>query len=45
MIYVHLLSFKNSQKDLFTVVCLVTWPLNEREAGVDHVMIQTSILF
>ena len=28
-----------------TVVCLVTWPLNESEAGVDLVMIQTSLLF
>ena len=31
--------------DLFTVMCLVTWPLNESEAGVDLVMIQTSLLF
>ena len=31
--------------DLFTVVCLVTCPLNESEAGVDLVMIQTSLLF
>ena len=31
--------------DLFTVMCLVTWPLNEGEAGVDLVMIQTSLLF
>ena len=31
--------------DLFTVVCLVTWPLNGSEAGVDPVMIQTSLLF
>ena len=30
--------------DLFTVVCLVTWPLNESEAGVDLVMIQASLL-
>ena len=30
---------------LFTVVCLVTWPLNESEAGVDLVMIQISHLF
>ena len=30
--------------DLFTVVCLVTWPLNESEAGVGLVMIQTSLL-
>ena len=33
------------RKDLFTVVCLVTWPLNESEAGVDLVMIETSLLF
>ena len=26
-------------------MCLVTWPLNESEAGVDLVMIQTSLLF
>ena len=30
--------------DLFTVVCLVTWPLNESEAVVDLVVIQTSLL-
>ena len=30
--------------DLFTVVCLVTWPLNESEAGIDLDMIQTSLL-
>ena len=29
--------------DLFTTVCLVTWPLNESEAEVDLVMIQTSL--
>ena len=29
----------------FTVMCLVTWPLNESEVGVDLVMIQTSLLF
>ena len=29
--------------DLFSVVCLVTWPLNESEAGVD--LIQTFLLF
>ena len=28
----------------FTVVCLVTWPLNGSEAGVDLVLIQTSLL-
>ena len=31
--------------DHFTVVCLVTWPLNESEAGVDLVLIETSLLF
>ena len=29
---------------LFTVVCLVTWPLNESEAESDLVMIETSLL-
>ena len=28
----------------FTVVGLVTWPLNDSEAGVDFVLIQTSLL-
>ena len=28
----------------FTVVCLVAWPLNESEAGIDLVLIET-ILF
>ena len=27
----------------FTVVCLVTWPLNESEAGVDLVLIRTDL--
>ena len=31
--------------DHFTVVCLVTWPLNESETGVDCVLIETSLLF
>ena len=31
--------------DHFTVVCLVIWPLNESEAGVDLVLIGTSLLF
>ena len=30
--------------DHFTVVGLVTWPLNGNEAGVDLVLIQTSLL-
>ena len=28
--------------DHFTVVCLVDWPLNESEAGVDLVLIETT---
>ena len=35
---------KHSSIDLFTVVCLVAWPLNESEAGVDLVLIDTSLL-
>ena len=31
--------------DHFTVVCLVAWPLNESEAGVDLVLIETLLLF
>ena len=31
--------------DHFTVVCVVAWPLNESEAGVDLVLIETSQLF
>ena len=31
--------------DHFTVVCLVAWSLNESEAGVDLVLIETSLLF
>ena len=30
--------------DHFTVVCLVSWPLNECEAGVDFALIETSLL-
>ena len=30
---------------LFTVVCLVTWPWIESEAGGDLVLIQTSLFF
>ena len=29
----------------FTVACLVAWPLNESEAGVDLALIETSLLF
>ena len=31
--------------DHFTVVCSVTWPLNDIEARGDLVLIQTSLLF
>ena len=31
--------------DHFTVLCLVAWPLNESEAGVDLILIETSLLF
>ena len=31
--------------DHFTVVCLVSWPLNDGEAGVDFALIETSLLF
>ena len=34
----------NLQQTNFTVVGLVTWPLNGSEAGVDLVLIQTSLL-
>ena len=33
-----------SATELFTAVCLVTWPLNESEAVSDLVMIETSLL-
>ena len=31
--------------DHFTVVCSVTWPLNESESGVDLALLETSLLF
>ena len=31
--------------DHFTVVCLVAWPLNESEAGVDLVLIEAYLFF
>ena len=34
----------NETIDYFTVVCLVAWPLNESEAGVDLVLMETSLL-
>ena len=30
--------------DHFTVVCSVAWPLNENEARVDPILIETSLL-
>ena len=38
------LTNKDKSIDHFTVVDLVTWPLNGSEAGVDLVLIQTSLL-
>ena len=29
----------------FTVVCLVDWPFNESEAGVDLILIETLLQF
>jgi len=37
--------YGNAKIGHFTVVCLVAWPLNESEAGVDLVLIETSLLF
>ena len=34
-----------SSIDHFTVADLVTWPMNDNEAGVDLVLIQTSLLY
>ena len=31
--------------DHFAAVCSVAWPLNESEAGVDLILIETSLLF
>ena len=36
---------KQNVTDHFTVVCLVTWPMNASEAGVDLVLIEISLLF
>ena len=33
---------KLTARNHFTVLCLDAWPLNESEAGVDVVLIQTS---
>ena len=40
--YTH---FSVESIDHFTVVCLVTWPWIVSEAGVDLVLIETSLLF
>ena len=34
-----------TQITVFVVVCLVTWPVNESEARVELVLIETSLLF
>ena len=34
-----------SELAYFTVVCLVAWPMNESEARLDLVLIETSLLF
>ena len=34
----------DKQIDHFTVLCLVAWPLNENEAGVDLVLIEIALL-
>ena len=38
-------TFLLSSIDHFTVVCLVAWPLNESEAGVDLVLIETTSIY
>ena len=46
MVYNHvaaLMSRNTHNSYLFTVVCLVTWSLNENEAGSDLAMIKTSL--
>ena len=41
----QLLWYRQRTINHFTAVCLVAWPLNESEAGVDHDLIETSLLF
>ena len=36
---------KSVEIDHFTVVCLVTWPINESEARAYLVLVETSLLF
>ena len=38
------ISSERTLTDHFTIVDLVTWPLNGSEAGVDAVLIQTSLV-
>ena len=42
-LYTH--CYDHASIDRFTVACLVGWPLNESEAGVDLALIGTSLLF
>ena len=37
--------WQKGQVDHFTDVCLVAWPLNESDAGVEHGLIETCLLF
>ena len=39
------LNFCYAENALIDLMCILTWPLNKREAGVDLVMIQASKLF
>jgi len=43
--YVILIIITKKSIGHFTVVCLVTWPLNASEARGDLALIQTSLLF
>ena len=40
----YILPAVNTVIDHFTLVCLVTWPLNGSEAGGDLVLIKTSLV-
>ena len=44
-IFTHTQLILFHKKDYFTVVCLVTWPMNASEAAADLALIQTSLLF
>ena len=41
----HFVKVSEEEIDHFTVVCLVPWPLYESQAGVDLVLIETSLPF